>query len=376
MKMTLKIVAASFAASIVLLSGCGGKKDVVATASEEVVPEHDFVSEVVIPAAAQQAKEKNESSTTGAVMLWKPNGALWLENEDGIMVWGKVDIPAGTALSAVLNSDGEVEQKKAKRKSGSSIEEREFYRIKYGERDDYWAQTGMLAVNATVGVVIADDTLIYNTPMITGMGSTVIPAGTIVAVLEDESLDKAFVKIDANLSNYIDVRSKYIKADKIVTSADDVQVLQLINLAKKAKNDAVRNELLVNAKTLSPSAAVKNMLEAYENELNAASAPKTFTKESVDGFYVRVSSNGDMMNIRKEPGTASDVAFKVADQAVLSVDGKTAENDEIDGKSAVWYHVHEQTETTSPDGETPIWVGTGNEGWIFAGFVENYQMFE
>ena len=375
MKMTLKIVAASFAASIVLLSGCGGKKDVVATAAnEEVVPEHDFVSEVVIPAAAQQAKEKNESSTTGAVMLWKPNGALWLENEDGIMVWGKVDIPAGTALSAVLNSDGEVEQKKAKRKSGSSIEEREFYRIKYGERDDYWAQTGMLAVNATVGVVIADDTLIYNTPMITGMGSTVIPAGTIVAVLEDESLDKAFVKIDANLSNYIDVRSKYIKADKIVTSADDVQVLQLINLAKKAKNDAVRNELLVNAKTLSPSAAVKNMLEAYENELNAASAPKTFTKESVDGFYVRVSSNGDMMNVRKEPGTASDVAFKVADQTVLSVDGKTVENDEIDGKSAVWYHVREMKNDGSD--EEPIWNLTDNEGWIFAGFVENYQMFE
>ncbi len=375
MKMTLKIVAASFAASIVLLSGCGGKKDVVATAAnEEVVPEHDFVSEVVIPAAAQQAKEKNESSTTGAVMLWKPNGALWLENEDGIMVWGKVDIPAGTALSAVLNSDGEVEQKKAKRKSGSSIEEREFYRIKYGERDDYWAQTGMLAVNATVGVVIADDTLIYNTPMITGMGSTVIPAGTIVAVLEDESLDKAFVKIDANLSNYIDVRSKYIKADKIVTSADDVQVLQLINLAKKAKNDAVRNELLVNAKTLSPSAAVKNMLEAYENELNAASASKTFTKESVDGFYVRVSSNGDMMNVRKEPGTASDVAFKVADQTVLSVDGKTVENDEIDGKSAVWYHVREMKNDGSD--EEPIWNLTDNEGWIFAGFVENYQMFE
>lgn len=374
MKMTLKIVAASVAASFVLLSGCGGKKDVAAAASEEVVPEHDFVSEVVIPAAAQQAKEKNEASTTGAVMLWKPNGALWLENDEGIMVWGKVDIPAGTALTAVLDSDGKVVQKKAKRKSGSSIEEREFYRIKYGERDDYWAQTGMLAVNATVGVVIADDTLIYNTPMITGMGSTVIPAGTIVAVLEDESLDKAFVKIDANLSDYIDVRSKYIKADKIVTSADDVQVLQLINLAKKAKNDAVRNELLVNAKTLSPSDAVKNMLEAYENELNAASAPKTFTKESVDGFYVRVSSNGDMMNIRKEPGTAGDVAFKVADQAVLSVDGKTAESDEIDGKSAVWYHVREMKNDGSD--EEPIWNLTDNEGWIFAGFVENYQMFE
>ena len=37
MKMTLKIVAASFAASIVLLSGCGGKKDTAGTDAKKVL---------------------------------------------------------------------------------------------------------------------------------------------------------------------------------------------------------------------------------------------------------------------------------------------------------------------------------------------------
>ena len=355
-------IGSAFFCSFVFL-GCGKKSSEQAL---EAAPEHDFTSEVVIPAAAAQAKAKqNTAQTVPAVMLWKPNGALWLET-DGVMQWGHVDLTAGSQFEAVCDKDGNPEIKTAKRKSGSSIEEREFVRVKYGERDDYWAQTGMVAVNAKVAVISAENTLIYNTPSMTGMGSTVIPVGTVVAVLQDNDADSTFVKIDASLSDYIDVRSKYIKSDKIVTNADDVQVLQLLSLAKSSKNETVRNELLDNAKSLKPSETVAKMLSDFEAEL-AAAASKTYTEKTLEGESVILvkSDNGDTINVRSEPGTNGAVVLKMQDSAPLLAVGITEEQDTIDGKEAAWIHVKEIT----PNEDKGGFSQTGKEGWIFAAYT-------
>ena len=247
------------------LTSCGKKKS--ATAIEDSIPEHDFISEVVIPAAAQAAKAKVTAQSVSVVMLWEPNGALWAEDENGIMQWGKYDIPTGQELEGICDESGEIERKKAKRNSMGKLEERDFVHVRYDGKE-LWVQEGMVAVNAKPAVVCAENTLVYNTPTITGMGSKVLAVGTVVAVSNEEVQDKNFVKIDALLtSDYI--RGRYIKADKIVTNSDDVQVLQLITLAKNSKNETVRNELLVNAKALKPSDTVAKMLADYEAELAA-----------------------------------------------------------------------------------------------------------
>jgi len=269
-------------------TSCGKKK---VAEKEEIVPEHDFISEVVIPAASQAAKAKVETTSVSVVMMWEPNGALWTENKEGVMEWGKYDIPTGVELSGVCDSDGNLIKKTAKRKSGSSIEERDFVKVHYDNKD-LWVQEGMVTINAKAAIVAAENTLVYNTPTITGMGSKVLPVGTIVAVSNDEVSDKNFVKIDSLLTtDYI--RNKYIKADKIVTNDEDVQVLQLISMAKKSKNEAVRNELLENAKALKPSDTVTKMLNDYIEEIT----PKEEEVEAVSQESVSEESSAESTSL-------------------------------------------------------------------------------
>ena len=150
----------------------------------------------------------------------------------------------------------------------------------------------MVTINAKAAIVAAENTLVYNTPTITGMGSKVLPVGTIVAVSNDEASDKNFVKIDSLLTtDYI--RNKYIKADKIVTNDDDVQVLQLISMAKKSKNEAVRNELLENAKALKPSDTVTKMLNDYIEEIT----PKEEEAEAVSQESVSEESSAESTSL-------------------------------------------------------------------------------
>ena len=104
-------------------------------------------------------------TTVPGVMLWDPNGSLWLEGDDGVMTWGKVDLQFGTQIEIVCDAAKNPEIKTSKRKSGGKIEDREFVRVKYDGKDNYWAQTALVSVNAKPAIVIENDTLIYNNPV-------------------------------------------------------------------------------------------------------------------------------------------------------------------------------------------------------------------
>lgn len=312
------------------------------------------------------------TTTVPAVMLWDPNGALWLEGDDGVMVWGKVDLQAGTQFEVVCDAAKNPEIKKANRKSGGKVEEREFVRVKYDGKDNYWAQTALVSVNAKPAIVIENDTLIYNNPSLTSMTSTKIPFGKIVAVSQEGDYSP-FVKIDAKLApNYIDIRGKYIKWEKIVSDEVDVQALQMLELAKAAKSDEVRNELLKNAKTLTPSTIVANLIAEYEAELNTEQVSlgnepaKTYTEKSVTDTVVQIrSENGDSINVRETPATGKVVA-KVQNGDEFMVTGESNETDTIDGKESKWLHGY--VGKKAENGETKF----ETEGWVFGAYT-TYQ---
>ena len=353
--------------SIAALAFSGCKKEQQNASSNIPSAENSTQTESVKSTPAQPTL-----TTVPGVMLWDPNGSLWLEGDDGVMTWGKVDLQFGTQIEIVCDAAKNPEIKTAKRKSGGKIEDREFVRVKYDGKDNYWAQTALVSVNAKPAIVIENDTLIYNNPSLTSMTSTKIPFGKIVAVSQEGDYSP-FVKIDAKLApNYIDIRGKYIKWEKIVSDEVDVQALQMLELAKAAKSDEVRNELLKNAKTLTPSTIVANLIAEYEAELNTEltaagiETEKTYTEKTLsDIVYIR-SENGDTINVRETPATGKVVA-KVQDGDAFMVVGETNETDVIDGKESTWLHgyVGKKGENDENGGQ----IFTSTEGWIFGGYT-------
>ena len=134
----------------------------------------------------------------------------------------------------------------------------------------------------------------------------------------------------------------------------------------------MRNELLKNAKTLTPSTIVANLIAEYEAELNTEltaagiETEKTYTEKTLsDIVYIR-SENGDTINVRETPATGKVVA-KVQDGDAFMVVGETNETDVTDGKESTWLHgyVGKKGENDENGGQ----IFTSTEGWIFGGYT-------
>ncbi|HON88428.1 MAG TPA: SH3 domain-containing protein [Spirochaetia bacterium] len=170
------------------------------------------------------------------------------------------------------------------------INELEWYRIRYGDKEGYATKYYIGTFN-TLAVVITDGAMRFKSPEITGViAGKPLPRGTLITIPEEDltadycrayAVSVEFLADKQNLNWYSDI---YVKRSDISTQEPDVQSYLLYYIAKnmsdpKAKEDPKRMENLIRAKLEILNEAMKKypfgvFADLIQAEINTLSGNK------------------------------------------------------------------------------------------------------
>jgi hypothetical protein len=222
---------------------------------------------------------------------------------------------------------------------------REYARVELDGKD-YWVQSAYAVGEAVPGVIIGEETVRYaradvRAPNPNGL---IIPVYTLVAVHTAQESD-LFTGVSAYLEGErtVLIKNEFIKKENVSTQKADVTGMQLYTLAREAKTDVAKRELLRSA--LDTGSRFGSLVEA---ELYAAEN----SEEPVDPYDIVVVRSG--ATVYDKPTIKSRSLDLVAVNNPVRVLARTIREDTLNsGDSARWYRIE------NPD------------GWIFGAYLEN-----
>ncbi len=295
-----------------------------------------------------------------ALMIQK-EGALWTKTENGEMKWAK-NIAAGTAIQ--LDDSAAL---KAQRQSGGKLVDSEFYPALY-EGKDYFVMTDRVAVAGEKQVkVMVQNAVLYGSASVLDYSSTIVPFKKLVVVGETRQMaGMDFVSVlwfdDVN---YVK-RNGWVRAEKVGLAVDDLAALQLVDKAKAAKDDKVKNAVIADAYTLEISDEVRHLISVEEYNILQGFNPDNVSTGKVQ---LRIDSpmeeSGYYVHIYDIPSTKGRVVGRVFYADKVRSDKETADSTTervqyatgIEEVKYSWFHI---LANIAEDG-TVIWPS----GWVY-----------
>jgi hypothetical protein len=263
---------------------------------------------------------------------------LWVEKE-GVMNPGGIQASRGDAVI------WKNEVKNAPRSTDK--ETREYARVE-AEGKDYWVQSVLVASEAVPGVIIAEDTVRYSKPSLSGANprGAIIPLHYLVAVHTERETG-----IFSGISAYIDgerspvVTREFIKKENVTTGPSDIQAMQLYILALEAKNDVAKKELLRNALELG-----SRFDDIIQRELYGAAGAALET-EVLTPYEISVVRTGG--TVYEEPAIRSRDLGPLPYGGLVTVTERTVNEERLNsGDTARWYKITEPA------------------GWVFGAYLD------
>jgi hypothetical protein len=176
-------------------------------------------------------------SITGVVILNNLGFATQVDNEkQEIKKWGNA-----LRLMDVVEYLGDAGEYTWNNRKAPYVQ----IRLKSGEEG--YANKNYIILNAQAAVVITERSTFYVQPDLASPESRYLVKGDLLAVLYEGAANN-FVKVAyANPVNSVLVTNRYLKADTISTTSEDVNSMVMYFLATRASNKVTREELLKNA---------------------------------------------------------------------------------------------------------------------------------
>ena len=294
-------------------------------------------------------------------LIIQKEGALWVKAESGEMKWAK-GLAAGTFLKL---DDGDLI--KAQRQSGSKMVESEFYRAVY-EGKDYFVMADRVAVAKEGQVkVMVQAAVLYGSASVLDYSSTIVPFKKLVVV--DESRQMAGMNFVSVLwfddVNYVK-RSGWVRAEKVGLGVDDLAALQLVDKAKAAKDEKVKNAVISDAYTLEISDEVRYLISIEEYDmLQGFNADDIIEGKSEVCIESPMNETGYYVHVYDRPSPLGKVLGRVFCGDTVCTDKETSAvgiaqvqyQNSIDSVKFNWFHIRAKL---AEDG-TVIWPS----GWVY-----------
>jgi hypothetical protein len=223
---------------------------------------------------------------------------------------------------------------------------REYARVEFDGKD-YWVQSVFAVGDAVPAVIIGEESVRYSradlrSPNPNGL---TIPRYTLVAVHPGQE-SGLFIGVSAYLEGEraVLIKNEFIKKENVSTGKADVDGMQLYTLAREAKTDVSKRELLRSA-----LGAGSRFNDLIEEELYAA---EHRGEEPVDPYDTVVVRGGATVYDRPTiKGRNLDLAAVNSRVRVLA---RTIREERLNsGDSARWYKIEDPN------------------GWIFGSYLEN-----
>ncbi len=221
--------------------------------------------------------------------------------------------------------------------TGSDGKERDFVQVKRDSGSTGWARTEYVVPNCFLGVVTADESIVYSEPKNTAATARSILKTTVLAV-HAESAGQPLLKVTAydpaaNLFH----KDVYLRGEDVSSKPDDVQGAILLQLAGATKNPKQKEAFLKSAARDHPGSL---FIAQIEESLAALSAPPP--AKATEKFFATMAATDDAVNVRDAPDEKSGkVVGTLAKAQKVDVQEQTTESFTVGDKTAPWYKISE-----------------------------------
>lgn len=210
-----------------------------------------------------------------------------------------------------------------------------------------------VAVGGSLAVVVSDRAILYKSPKILDVTSTILSHKTVV-VCYPETQEDGFIEIkgyDPVAQAFTNRYGNYIRTDTLSRKESDIQSSILLQTAQSLTQaaDKIRREALLD------SALVRYTDSVFYSEISALLNPNTAAEIKTE------SSNRPFMTVISDRVNIHDLPDMVAGRIIgdlntgdgVTISEQTAAEFVVSGQSARWYRI------TEP-----------REGWVFGAFLE------
>ena len=294
----------------------------------------------------------NVFSAPSKVFMLRDNGPLRKANDSNGVEWAET-VRAGTELE-LASEDIVIKDLVTSSKTYKDVQ---FFEVKYNDKT-YYVQESDAEIADKLSVIQADS-LLFTHPSLSSFRNAMLETGSfVIAKAAYKQFNIDFVEIAFYDTNDGIKRKRYVNKANVSTNEKDVKAIMLLENAKTAKDEDLKEEFLNNAKSMKTSM----LIEAYiSTEYNKILNVSSFSDDSIEAYsaYAHVvSDDGSKINIRSMPGTVGKVVGQIesADNPVVKVSLKLNEKDMINNVVDFWYYISQEE--------------TGLEGWIFGGFLK------
>ncbi len=248
--------------------------------------------------------------------------------------------------------------------AGNKTPNRDFNHVITDDGQDLWIQDYYVATDIIPGIVLNENAFVFRGPSVAEIftDSRKIPQYHFVGVHQAESTSD-FLCISAYVYEWYPVistlvRKQFVRRDAVTTNTLDIEVLELLKVAKSLKDESAKRAVLDEA--MSKGGNFNYLVAEAVSELNGPSA-FTVTSYLAEGDFVTADEENGNINIRNNPGTiGTEVLFSVPVNTAIVVTGLTNETEKIDDYEDYWYQISVPS--------------MGNRtGWIFGKYIYNLK---
>ncbi len=225
--------------------------------------------------------------------------------------------------------------------------DRDFVEVTRDSGKTGWARADYVVANSMLGVVSAEDPVLFSEPKDTGATARSVPRLSILAVSAD-SADQPFYKVTVyDPASQVLSSEVYLESDVVSLKTDDVQSAILLKLAEASDKPAQKQAFLQSAAREHPGSA---FILQIEEELAALSAPAPSL--ATEKFFASMFSTSDNVNVRDAPDeSAGKVVASLKTGQAVEIEEKTTEEYTVQDRTAPWYRIKEPA------------------GWVFGGWL-------
>ena len=293
----------------------------------------------------------NVFSAPSKIFMLRDNGPLRKANDSNGVEWAET-VRAGTELE--LASEEIVIKDLVT--SSKTYQDVKFFEVKYNDKT-YYVQESDAEKAEKLSVIIVDS-ILFTHPTISSFRNAMLETGTFViprAVYHQFNTE--FEEIIFYDTNDGIKRTRYVNKQNVSTNEKDVKAIMLLENARTAKDEDLKKEFLNNAKSMKTSLLIEAYISQEYNKLLNISSFSDDTIETITGEGHLYTEDGSRINVRDKPGTAGNVIGQLesADQPYVIALMRTNVTDTIDGDTAFWYYVKDNS--------------SGLEGWIFGAYI-------
>lgn len=234
--------------------------------------------------------------------------------------------------------------------------ERELVRIRTSVGEEAFALDRYFVPDATLGVVVDDQAVIYSRPNLVSPTDDLLPRVSMVAI-HDEENESEFLTVTAYDHEagtpYFDV---YLKAEDVSTEAVDVQAGLLLFVARRTDAPVAKVELLENAEGLGESAFVDDVrreLAIARGEDPEDAMPADLVDLEIEEFSFAGVINENGTVVYRYPEQRPEYGETTLDEgAIVDVEERTVGAFTVDGETSSWFRI------------------ANPPGWVFGAYID------